>query len=56
MKKTSYAVCGSLMITTAVLIRSLGNGGLEVAALLLIGILLLVGSVDLPVTTKGAAR
>lgn len=35
MKKAVYAVCGTAMITTAVLVRSLGDGGSELVALLL---------------------
>ncbi len=52
MKKITYAVLGSLLVTTAVLLRTLGDGGSELVALMLIGLVLLVGSVDLPANSQ----
>ncbi len=56
MKKVAYAVLGSLMVTTAVLVRNLGDGGSELVALLVIGLVVLMGSADLPTNAKGGTR
>ncbi len=54
MKKTAYALCGTAMITIATLTRSLGDGGLELLALMIVGLVLMVASADLPQQRKGA--
>ncbi len=49
MKKTAYAVCGAAMIVIAVLARTFADGGAELLTLLLVGLILLVASADLPI-------
>ncbi len=55
MKKSIYAVCGSAMILAAALARSFSDGGPELFALLIVGLVLLIGSADLP-QQKGRTR
>ena len=52
MKKSIYCMCGTAMIVIATLTRSLSDGGLELLALMIVGLILLVASADLP--TRGA--
>lgn len=54
MKKTAYTVSGAVMIVVATLARSFGDGGLELLALLIVGLVLLIASADLPQTRKVA--
>ncbi len=54
MKKTAYAVSGAAMIVIATLTRSLSDGGLELLALMIVGLLLLIASADLPQQRKVA--
>lgn len=56
MKKSVYALCGAVMVIVAVLVRSLAGGGAELMALLAVGVLLLVGSIDFPAHTKEVSR
>lgn len=51
-KKTAYATLGAAMIVVATLARSFGDGGLELLALLLVGLVLLIASADLPQNRK----
>jgi hypothetical protein len=54
-KKPTYAICGSAMIVAAALARSFSDGGPEVAILLIVGLVTLIGSADLP-QQKGRAQ
>ncbi len=54
MKKSVYAVCGSLMILAAALTRTVSDGGPELIALMVLGVMTLIASADLPQqSTKG---
>ncbi|MDQ3345865.1 MAG: hypothetical protein M3473_06160 [Chloroflexota bacterium] len=48
-KKIAYALLGTVMIIIAVLVRSLADGGFELAVLLVLGLVLLLASIDLPI-------
>ncbi len=52
MKKTAYCLCGAAMIVTATLTRSLSDGGLELLALMIVGLILLTASAYLPQQRK----
>ncbi len=54
-KKIAYCICGSAMIVAAALTRTFAAGGPEVAILLIVGLVTLVGSADLP-QQKGRTR
>ena len=54
MKKSVYALCGAVMIVIATLTRSLSDGGLELLALMIVGLILLIASADLPQNRKVA--
>ncbi len=55
MKKVTYAVLGALMLIVATLSRTLTDAGPELLGLVVIGIVLLIGSADLP-QQKGRTR
>jgi len=55
-ENATYAICGSAMILTAALTRAFTDAGPELLGLVVIGILLLIGSADLPANTKGRTR
>ncbi len=54
MKKSIYAVCGAAMITIATLTRTFADGGAELLALMIVGLVLMVASADLPQQRKVA--
>lgn len=57
MKKSVYAVVGATLIVIATLTRTFADGGPELFALLILGIVMLIASADLPnQATKGQAR
>lgn len=56
MKKSVYAVCGSLMIVAAVCARVTWEGGPQLVGLLMVGVVTLIASADLPVSQKGRVR
>lgn len=51
-KKIAYALLGTVMIIIAVLVRSLADGGAELVGLLMLGLVLLIASADLPANRK----
>lgn len=53
-KKSIYAILGGLMILAAALIRSLADGGSELVLLLVLGLMLLIASADLPESKRSA--
>ena len=56
-KKIAYATLGTLMIVTAVLARAAWQGGPELIGLLIVGLMTLIASADLPQqSTKGRMR
>ncbi len=55
MKKTTYAICGTVMILAAVFARVAWEGGPEFVGLLIVGLVTLIGSADLP-QQKGRVR
>ncbi len=56
-KKIAYATLGTLMIVTAVLARLVWDGGPELVGLLIVGLMTLIASADLPQqSTKGRTR
>lgn len=56
-KKVAYATLGGLMLTVAALTRTFAEGGIELMLLVVVGIVLLVASADLPQQhQKGSAR
>lgn len=56
MKKSTYAVCGSLMLIVASLTRTFGDAGPELLMLVIVGLVTLIGSADLPQQQKGRVR
>lgn len=54
-KKIAYAVLGTLMIVTAALSRAAWQGGPELFVLLIVGLMMLIASADLP-QQKGRIR
>ncbi len=54
-KKITYALLGSLMVIIATLTRTFTDAGPELLGLVVIGIVLLIGSADLP-QQKGRAQ
>lgn len=46
MRRTTYAACGTLMLITAVMLRTLADGGAELVLLALVGLVTLVASAD----------
>lgn len=48
MKKTTYAICGTAMVMTAVTLRTAAGGSLELLALLVLGVGLLIASAESP--------
>ncbi len=55
-KKVVYAICGTVMILAAALARSFSDGGPELFALLIVGLVTLIRSADLPQSQKGRVR
>ena len=48
MRRAVYATCGTAMLITAVILRTLADGGIELVLLALLGLLLVAGSADHP--------
>ncbi len=53
MKKSVYAICGAVMITIAVVLRTLAGGGGEILILLGVGLMFIGASAETP-RSKGA--
>lgn len=51
-KKITYATLGAVMILAATLARTFAEAGAELAILLIVGLVLLIASADLPSNTR----
>jgi hypothetical protein len=52
-KKITYAVCGTVMIVTAVTLRLMAEGDVMLAGVFVIGLVTLLASADRPAQRRG---
>jgi len=48
MKKITYAICGATLVIVATVLRTIAGGGLDLALLVALGLVLLIASADIP--------
>ncbi len=54
MKKSIYAILGAALLVTATLTRTFVDAGLELLVLVVVGLVLLIASADIPQNRKAA--
>jgi hypothetical protein len=50
-KKVSYVAAGTLLVVVATLVQRFDGGGADVAGMIVLGVVLLIASVDVPTRT-----